>query len=80
MNCPKCNKDIQPETVNAFYFDVMKWQCTACRILIVKSEMSYPKCVIEIKKELALLKRRIDNANGVYKSDNEIERGCTNAN
>ena len=62
MNCPGCNKDIQPESVESFYFDVMKWECLDCGIFITKSEMSYPKCAVEIIKELALIKKRIDSA------------------
>lgn len=75
MECPVCSKDIQPESVSAFYFDVMKWQCLDCGIVILKSELSYPDCALQIKKELALIKRRMEGTRSKNKPYKQPEGG-----
>lgn len=79
MECPVCNKDIHPESVSSFYFDSMKWECMDCGILIVKSELSYPDCAIQISKELALIKRRMESKRDKYKPYKQVEGGESDA-
>lgn len=62
MKCPGCNKEITPEPVESSYSDAIRWECSDCGIYIIKNEISYFKCAVEIKKDLALIKKRLDCA------------------